>query len=166
METKMARKKFHIRFLFLVLFFAVSACGPQPAVGQEAPASAVPTDLLSSPTPILPTPTQASNGLSQFTKCESQCFSPAWLPDGTQISYFSGADKQFHIVNLKGDAVRVFALPDLTLEIAWSPDGKRMAFAAQDEQRTQTNLTVRASQGNSSRVIFSTPAWISYISWS
>src|SRR5690348_17310422 len=72
-RPNMTYQKFHFPFLVLVLLFAVSGCGAQPAAVQEAPASAVPTDLPLSPTPVPPTPTQASQALIQLTHCEMQC---------------------------------------------------------------------------------------------
>lgn len=160
----MTREKFCISFLFLFLLFTVSGCGAPATVVEETPSSETPTDLPLSPTPLPPTPTQASRALIQLTKCNAQCFAPAWLAGGDEISYFSSADQQIHIANLKGENVRAFALPGGVIALSWSPDGNQMAFVNVNEQ--QNDLTVHAALGDNARVIFSTPASISQVSWS
>src|SRR5512145_2787962 len=137
----------------LVLLFAASGCSspsadlqatPRPATATAMPPAptkaplAEPTLVIATATEMLPSftiapvaePTQGTGlpSVTQLTKCNSQCFAPAWLPDGTQISYFSGEDGQIHVVDRQGKTIRTFTLPENSFFGTWSPDGKQLAF--------------------------------------
>jgi tricorn protease len=60
--------------------------------------------------------------------------SPAWSPDGSKIAWFSDRSGEYQLIiaDQKGlDSPRVISLPDPTfyLQMAWSPDSKKLAFA-------------------------------------
>jgi len=59
--------------------------------------------------------------------------SPEWSPDGSRIAVLSqlGARDQLFAVGADGrDATRLTDIPDGVLAARWSPDGRRLAFAA------------------------------------
>ncbi|HSF18639.1 MAG TPA: protein kinase [Vicinamibacteria bacterium] len=57
---------------------------------------------------------------------------PRWSPDGSQLSFrrLSSQGWEIYIVPALGGAARRHPIPEETLELAWSPDGRRVAYAA------------------------------------
>ncbi len=60
--------------------------------------------------------------------------SPRWSPDGTRISFRNSLPEvdEAYVVPALGGAPRRFPAPEDLLELIWSPDGERIAFAAHD----------------------------------
>ena len=63
-------------------------------------------------------------------------YQPAFSPDGAQIAYFDGSgdhSNSLHVMDADGSDVRVLTGPDYGHidELAWSPDGSRLAFSLQ-----------------------------------
>ena len=59
--------------------------------------------------------------------------SPRWSPDGTRLAYVAaeeGGSPQLHVRWLgSGASARITGLPESPSQIAWSPDGKSLAFS-------------------------------------
>jgi dipeptidyl aminopeptidase/acylaminoacyl peptidase len=58
---------------------------------------------------------------------------PRWSPDSTRLAYIAagegGRPQMFVRWMASGEAVRITGLPDSPSSIAWSPDGRRIAYA-------------------------------------
>jgi TolB protein len=98
---------------------------------------------------------------------------PRWSPDGTKIAFVSEDDGSIHVMNRDGTKARpVFAVrtlgvptqPNFT-ELAWSPDGSELMFAAGDAYATSLYLVGIDGSGitqlTSGRVMDESPAWSS-----
>jgi Tol biopolymer transport system component len=104
------------------------------------------------------------SGLTPLTKLTvnaASCFSPAWSPDGSKVSFGSGraldgtdiananATSNIWVMNADGSSptplTRLTAFPTDSVGPAWSPDGGKIAFrsfrALNGSDAANTNLT-------------------------
>jgi Tol biopolymer transport system component len=66
--------------------------------------------------------------------------SPRWSPDGKQLAFLAdhGGRPQVHLVNPRGGAARVLtSAPSPVTRLAWSPEGRRIAFTTPDPEAPQ-----------------------------
>jgi len=73
------------------------------------------------------------SGHEALTTGNHSAASPRWSPDGTRLAYVSDADgtPQLHVRWLdSGRTAKLTDLPSPPLNLAWSPDGKSIAFAS------------------------------------
>ncbi|MCB9159909.1 MAG: PD40 domain-containing protein [Caldilineaceae bacterium] len=68
----------------------------------------------------------------QVTACSSDCYDPAWSPDGMWIAYVGKdlLDEEIYRVNLDGSVVTQLTFNDWESDKhpSWSPDGSRIVF--------------------------------------
>ncbi|MCB0158294.1 MAG: PD40 domain-containing protein, partial [Caldilineaceae bacterium] len=68
----------------------------------------------------------------QVTACSSDCYDPAWSPDGTWIAYVGKdlLDEEIYRVNLDGSVVTQLTFNDWESDKhpTWSPDGSQIVF--------------------------------------
>ncbi|MHB0875487.1 MAG: DPP IV N-terminal domain-containing protein [Anaerolineae bacterium] len=67
--------------------------------------------------------------------CDAAYRSPSWSPDGTQVAFImaqaGSSSSDIYIMSASGgDAVRLTSDGADKISVAWSPDGSRLAFAA------------------------------------
>lgn len=98
------------------------------------------------------TPGAAARNLTDSTAVADR--SPAWSPDGKQVSYVSDASSEYRLVVRAADGSgkpRVFTLGEghgVFNYFQWSPDGRRLAYA---DDRTAF-LVLDTATGKSSRI--------------
>ena len=88
------------------------------------------------------TPTDLAAPAFQFTSGTRRDTSPKWSPNGTKLAFLSerptpdllgpGADRpQLYVMPAAGgEALRLTSLPGGVTQLAWAPDGSRIAFIA------------------------------------
>jgi dipeptidyl aminopeptidase/acylaminoacyl peptidase len=78
-------------------------------------------------------PVDGSAAPKQLTGGEKEDALPRWSPDGRLLAFVSNAEsekKQLYVLPVEGgEARRLTDLPEDVGEVAWSPDGTRLAFS-------------------------------------
>ena len=97
----------------------------------------------------------ASESLRPFTFGEVSDTSPRWSPNSDRLAFIRSVDKRTQIWTMRvdgGEARQLTELPEGAIsQIAWSPDGQRLAFAFRPlpEERTQQARKEREETGTS-----------------
>lgn len=98
---------------------------------------------------------------------------PRWSRDGTKIAFVNEDDGSIHVINRDGTnprmvfdvrTLRVPTEPNFT-ELAWSPDGAKLLFAAGDSNSSYLYMVLVDGSGitqvTTGRVMDESPAWSS-----
>lgn len=99
------------------------------------------------------------SGTKSFCRAE-------WSPAGNLLTYSYGAFSQIDIFFLEtksGDKVRVSALPGKEYDATWSPDGKAIAYAAEEENG---NYNIYIDRQFESKPLLKSKHSLRYLSWS
>jgi TolB protein len=101
----------------------------------------------------------------------SDCF-PKWSPSGDRIAFGSWIDNRsvIQIMDLgTGETAQIVDLPNISLDVTWSPDSSQIAFAYQAPGRKQELWTIGSDGSNLNRLttastaprygLTSDPAW-------
>ncbi|HEX5973151.1 MAG TPA: DPP IV N-terminal domain-containing protein [Gemmatimonadaceae bacterium] len=109
----------------------------------------------------------------QLTRGRDNDITPRWSPDGTQLAFERGG-RELHVLDVASGADRKLATAWLSIppfvdtrEVAWSPDGKWLAYVTGAGARQFANVFVVPASGGESRQV----SWLSNgngggLSWS